>query len=94
MCMARERLMPQARMALISWSEESRPKTRRVATRQAMGMEYERVPGMPPQRKSRTMPMDMPRAMYWVTLKSRPTDMTKLSTSSAMTNVVRKLAAM
>ena len=93
-CIARARLMPQARIALISWSEERRPKTRSVATRQAMGIEYESVPGMPPQRKSKTMPIDMPRARYWVTLNNNPTDITKLSTSSAMKKVVRKLAAM
>ena len=49
---------------------------------------------MPPQMKSRTIPTDMPRAMYCVTLKSSPTDMTKVSTSNDMRKVVMKLVAM
>jgi hypothetical protein len=87
------RLTPHASMALISLSPERRPKTSIVVTRAAMGIEYDSVPGSAPLKNSSTITMDIPLAMYCVTLNINATDITKLNMSNASRNVVMKLEA-
>lgn len=83
------KLTPQARIAMISLSEDNLPKTSKEQTSNEIGMEYDNVKGKPPQIKLKTIAIEAPRAIRLTALKISPTDITKLNTTRDIKKVSR-----
>ena len=92
--MIRQRLMPQAFMAVTSPSADSRPNMSRQLIRILIGIDIARAGGTPYRKMLNTKRHGAPRASRSVIRKATPIDITKVITSKVTRKVITNPVAM